>query len=272
VTFQFTGIRDWEFYNVRYPQAGGHERQVENRSGSFTFTETQPERTYKLSVQGCNAHAFARSTCSPWVEASFTTAAPAPAVPPVPAKTLGRRPPATPSHPRSICEAARDARARNSPAAPDLEAQCRAATPTPTNDTYYRLQLKQGGKYLDAVRCSDQVALNAGSTYANGACQLWRFVPAGDGWNRLQLKQGGAYLDASYCSDHVVLGGSSTYAEGACQLWRLVPAGGGWSRLQVKQGGKYLDAVHCSDQVALNAGSTYADGACQLWRLVDEPR
>jgi hypothetical protein len=44
-------------------------------------------------------------------------------------------------------------------------------------ETYYRLQLKQGGKYLDAVNCSDQVALNPGSTYANGACQLWRFVP-----------------------------------------------------------------------------------------------
>jgi ricin-type beta-trefoil lectin protein len=276
VVFQFTGIADWEFYNVRYGQAG-HERQVENRSGSFTFTDTQPDRTYQLSVQGCNAHLLARSTCSPWSEASFTTAAPASPPPPtVPSKTLGRLPPgktlgrvtqATPGAPRSICEAAQDARARSSPAAPDLEAQCRAATGG--HASYYRLQLKQGGKYLDAVHCSDQVALNAGSSYADGACQLWRFVPAGDGWNRLQLKQGGTYLDASYCSDHVVLGAESTYADGACQLWRLVPAGDGWSRLQVKQGGKYLDAVHCSDQVALNAGSTYADGACQLWRLVD---
>lgn len=138
VIFRFTGVADWEFYNVRYAQAGGHERQVENRSGSFTFTNTQPDRIYKLSVQGCNAHAFARSTCSPWSEASFTTppAAP-PAPPPLPAKTLGR---------------------------------------VPSNEGYYRLQLKQGGKYLDAVNCSDNVALNPGSTYADGACQLWRLV------------------------------------------------------------------------------------------------
>jgi hypothetical protein len=89
-------------------------------------------------------------------------------------------------------------------------------------ETYYRLQLKQGGKYLDAVNCSDQVAMNPGSTYANGACQLWRFVPAGDGWSRLQLKQGGKYLDAVNCSDQVAMNPGSTYANGACQLWRFV--------------------------------------------------
>ena len=47
------------------------------------------------------------------------------------AKSLGRVPPsssATPGPQRSICEAARDARARNSPAAPDLETQCRASS------------------------------------------------------------------------------------------------------------------------------------------------
>jgi hypothetical protein len=44
-------------------------------------------------------------------------------------KSIGRRPssgPATPQPHRTICEAARDSRARNSPVAPDLEAQCRA--------------------------------------------------------------------------------------------------------------------------------------------------
>jgi hypothetical protein len=46
------------------------------------------------------------------------------------AKSLGRVPSsssATPGPQKSICEAARDARARNSPAAPNLEAQCRAS-------------------------------------------------------------------------------------------------------------------------------------------------
>ncbi|MCY1074702.1 RICIN domain-containing protein [Archangium lansingense] len=217
---------------------------------------------------------MAPSTCSPWEEAFIITegpstpAAPQPSSNP-PTKSLGRERPSAPGPARPICEAAQDARARNSPAASNLEAQCRA---TGGQETYYRLQLKQGGKYLDAVNCSDQVAVNAGSTYAAGACQLWRFVPAGDGWNRLQLKQGGKYLDAVNCSDQVALNAGSTYAAGACQLWRFVPAGDGWNRLQLKQGGKYLDASYCSDQVALNAGSTYAAGACQLWRLTSEIR
>jgi hypothetical protein len=44
-------------------------------------------------------------------------------------KTWGRVAPTSPSTQtpaRTLCDAARDARARNSPAAPDLEAQCRA--------------------------------------------------------------------------------------------------------------------------------------------------
>ena len=89
---------------------------------------------------------------------------------------------------------------------------------------YFRLQLKQGGKFLDARNCSDNVALHPGSDYANGACQLWRFVPAGDGWSRLQLKQGGKYLDAVHCTDNVALNPGSNYANGACQLWRFVRA------------------------------------------------
>lgn len=135
-------------------------------------------------------------------------------------------------------------------------------------EEYHRLQLKQGGKYLDSVNCSDQVGLNPGSTYADGACQLWRFVPAGGGWSRLQLKQGGKYLDAVNCSDRVAMNPGSAYADGACQLWRFVPVGDGWNRLQLKQGGKYLDAVRCSDKVAMNPGSDHANGACQLWRFV----
>lgn len=56
---------------------------------------------------------------------------------PPPVKSIGRVPvepgPARPA--RSICEAARDARARNSPAAPNLEAQCRAAGERPAAST-----------------------------------------------------------------------------------------------------------------------------------------
>jgi len=48
--------------------------------------------------------------------------------PPLIGKTLGRVPSSSPPHPpRPICDSARDARARNSPAAPNLEAQCAAS-------------------------------------------------------------------------------------------------------------------------------------------------
>jgi len=240
---------------------------VENRSGTFTFTGTKPDRVYSLSVQGCNSHTLARSTCSPWVDGSLTTAGGAPPAPPPPkesGKTLGRVGTSTPGPRRTICEAAQDARARNSPAAADLEGQCRAAGGP---DAYYRIELKQSGKYLDAVNCSDRVGLNPGSTYAQGACQLWRFVPADGGWNRLQVKHSGKYLDAVNCSDQVGLNPGSTYAGGACQLWRFVPTGDGWNRLQVKQGEKFLDAAYCSDKLGLTTSSAYAGGACQLWRL-----
>jgi len=73
VIFKFTGICCWDFFNVRYAAVGGGEKQVENRSGSYSFTNIRPRRVYTISVQGCNSHTFARSTCSPWVQQSITT-------------------------------------------------------------------------------------------------------------------------------------------------------------------------------------------------------
>jgi hypothetical protein len=72
VIFQFTGVGDWDLYNVRYKVAGG-EKQVENRSGHFTFNNIKPNRVYRLSVQGCNTHFLGRSTCSDWVQESVST-------------------------------------------------------------------------------------------------------------------------------------------------------------------------------------------------------
>lgn len=73
VIFNFTGITGWDFFNVRYAQVGGGVKQVENRSGSFTFNNTKPRRVYTLNVQGCNSHALRRSSCSPWNQQSVTT-------------------------------------------------------------------------------------------------------------------------------------------------------------------------------------------------------
>jgi hypothetical protein len=137
---------------------------------------------------------------------------------------------------------------------------------------YFKLQLKHGGQFLDADHCGSPVTLNPGSTFENGACELWRLVPAGGGWSRLQLKHGGQYLDAAYCSSPIGLNPGSTFENGACQLWRFVPVGDGWNRLQLKHGGQYLDADHCTPKLALNSGSTFENGACQLWRIVREPQ
>jgi hypothetical protein len=139
VVFRFTAIDSWDFYNVRYVDGGGNVKQVENKSGHYTFTNVEPGRVYRISVQGCTSHTLAHSTCSPWSEASVTTAGGTgsvsqpvvgPRVPSEPVKSLGRVgvPSGRTGPPVSICERARDARARNSPVAPDLEAQCRAYT------------------------------------------------------------------------------------------------------------------------------------------------
>lgn len=73
VIFHFTAIPDWDFYNVRYAKVGGGERQVENRSGAFTFNNVRPNRVYTLKVQGCKSRFIGRSACSPWVEQSIET-------------------------------------------------------------------------------------------------------------------------------------------------------------------------------------------------------
>jgi len=146
VVFRFTVIDSWDFYNVRYVDGGGNVKQVENKSGHYTFTNVEPGRVYRISVQGCTSHTLAHSTCSPWSEASVTTAGGTGSVsqpvvgqraPSGPVKSLGRVPVSSgstgsTSPPMSLCERARDARARNSPAAPDLEAQCRAHPDPPT--------------------------------------------------------------------------------------------------------------------------------------------
>jgi hypothetical protein len=71
------------------------------------------------------------SPAAPGLEAQCRAAGAAGEIPPkAPVKALGRvevPPGTTPNPPISICESARRARARNSPAAPGLEAQCRAA-------------------------------------------------------------------------------------------------------------------------------------------------
>ena len=73
VVFQFNGVRGWDLYNVRYAKVGGGEKQVENRSGSYTFNNVKPNRVYTIKVQGCNTHTFGRSDCTRWVEQSVTT-------------------------------------------------------------------------------------------------------------------------------------------------------------------------------------------------------
>lgn len=158
-----------------------------------------------------------------------------------------------------------------SPASPTDTTTAVAAVGTatePAPGSYYRLRLKENKQYLDADHCGNKLALNPGSDYAEGACELFRFVPAGDGWSRLQLKHGEQYLHADQCSTPVILAPISDVEDGACQLWRLVPAGEGWSRLQLKHDRQFLDA--CSPQIGARPESNVDGGACQLWRLTPQ--
>ena len=68
-----------------------------------------------------------------------------------------------------------------------FQPQLTSQTPGDRN-SYYRLQLKHGGQYLDADHCTAKIGLSNRSDWEDGACQLWRFVPAGGGWSRLKLK------------------------------------------------------------------------------------
>lgn len=140
-----------------------------------------------------------------------------------------------------------------------------AAMPSEPQTGYYRLQLKQGGRFLAADSCSDLVAARPRTQWNGGACQLWRLVPQADGWTRLQLMQDGRFLTADHCSTAI---GLRRFADGPCELWRLVRVHGGWSRLQLKGGGQYLAAPDCNNEIALDAGPARDGGACQLWRLV----
>jgi hypothetical protein len=70
IIFRWGGAGD--FYNVRYPVSGG-ETQVINRSGSFTITNVQPNRIYKISAQACVSHFLSKSSCTNWQTRSFTT-------------------------------------------------------------------------------------------------------------------------------------------------------------------------------------------------------
>jgi hypothetical protein len=126
-----------------------------------------------------------------------------------------------------------------------------------------------GGGYLDAKFCGDTLNLNPGSTYHDGACQLWKLVPDAGGWSRLQLKENGKYLDARKCSDDLNMNPGSTFDNGSCQLWKLVPDADGWSRVQIKRNGKFLSAVDCVD---VTLGDSAADDGAewQLWRFVPD--
>lgn len=87
-------------------------------------------RREPLSICAAARGARARnSPAAPGLEAQCRAAGAAGEIAPVRAQTrVGPDPGATPSTPKPLCEAARMARERNSPAAPGLEAQCRTIT------------------------------------------------------------------------------------------------------------------------------------------------
>jgi len=143
------------------------------------------------------------------------------------------------------------------------------AGPAAAQEKFYRLQLKQNNKFIDATRCSDAVALSPRSAYDGGSCQLWSFIAQGGGWYRIQNKKTGKFLDALRCSGTVALQSRSEFNGGACQLWKVVEQPQGFVRLQLRNG-LYLDAAKCSDRLVATGLSDWDGGACQLWRVVPE--
>lgn len=73
VTFWWNdGGERYDFYNVRYPTRAG-EKQVENRSGRYTFTNIGRNEIYRIKVQGCAKPLIGRSRCSDWAEDAIRT-------------------------------------------------------------------------------------------------------------------------------------------------------------------------------------------------------
>jgi hypothetical protein len=69
----FTWSMAGDVTNVRYQLAAGGEKQVENRTGRFTFRNVKPNSVYRISIQACEKHFLSRSTCTNWKTTSFTT-------------------------------------------------------------------------------------------------------------------------------------------------------------------------------------------------------
>lgn len=128
-------------------------------SCSWSFF-AKPGKSYTFSVQSCTIDRLS-SDCHPWnvfhYVAPQTVEAPA-----GPTKKLGRVEGQSLAAPLPICESARKARARNSPAAPGLEAQCKAAmsqqvtavTGTGEGPDGHVLKDKAGGKGADLMLVS----------------------------------------------------------------------------------------------------------------------
>jgi hypothetical protein len=137
IIFRWDGAGD--FYNVRY-QSGGRSVQKKISSDEFTVNNVQPNSVYEIGVQACSSSFLSRSVCSQWLSSSFTTnqegrfntrslgqqlMGTTTKITPVVGRVRLTNP-NTITINKSICEQAQSARRRNSPAAPGLEAKCRA--------------------------------------------------------------------------------------------------------------------------------------------------
>lgn len=139
---------------------------------------------------------------------------------------------------------------------------------------YFRLELKNGSRYLTAENCSNHIVLADAPNAAEPGCELWREVPDTGGYTRYQLKNTKLFLTVTDClrgGKEAALAAKATGEDAACQRWQVVPKENGWSKLDLPAGKGYLDANHCrSDLLGLNPypGSTFDGGSCQLWRHV----
>jgi Fibronectin type III domain len=66
ISIQWDPHQRYDGYNIRWSRSGGQGQLHVDGSTSGSLTKIYPYTTYTFSVQGCDTHILAHSTCSPW--------------------------------------------------------------------------------------------------------------------------------------------------------------------------------------------------------------
>lgn len=140
-------------------------------------------------------------------------------------------------------------------------------------ETYYRIQSRISGKYLDIAgdALADGTQLQQWDL-SGGDNQKWKFEYAGNGYYKIRVKHSGKVISVTDSQMHnganVVQW--SDYG-GNNQLWRLEGAGQGFYFMRVKHSGKILD-LNASSNSSINDAKViqwnFNGGDNQKWKFI----